>query len=249
MSQDWITIRHPRPEARIRLYCLPHAGAGASVFLAWGKTAPDWLEVCSVQLPGRENRHGETLYSDFAALIAAFGPVLACHVDQPYVLFGHSMGALLAFELSRWMQSGQWRTPSLLVVSAYRAPNRPPRDRSTANLPDDEFLASVAALNGTPAQLLKDPRLRRLLLPVLRADYAVCESYVFEPVPLLDCPVSVYGGINDTDISRVDLEAWSALTSASTSVQLFWGDHFFIRSAQERVLAVVFAQVAGQTGN
>jgi medium-chain acyl-[acyl-carrier-protein] hydrolase len=233
----WILGARPRPQARQRLFCLPYAGGAASGYRSWADLLPADVEVCPVQLPGRGSRFREAPFRRVADLVAALAEGLLPLLDLPFALFGHSMGALVAFELARELRRRGAHAPSLLALSGHQAPRRPAPEPPFSHLPDAEFLAEVRRrYDGIPPEVLAEEELLRLLLPVLRADIEVLESYAYAPEGPLDCPVSCFGGENDPHVSLADLQAWRDETSGPLRVRTFAGGHFFVESARDEVL-------------
>ncbi|HEY1379547.1 MAG TPA: thioesterase domain-containing protein, partial [Gemmataceae bacterium] len=174
-TDRWLAYVRPRPLASVRLFCFPYAGGGASVFRGWADGLPSAVEVCPVQMPGRETRFREPAFTRLPLLIEALAESLYPHLDRPFAFFGHSLGALVAFELARRLRRDGSPEPQHLFVSGSGAPQA--RDHSGAVIhtrPADEFWQEVGRLNGTPAEVLTDGELRDLLLPTLRADFALC---------------------------------------------------------------------------
>jgi medium-chain acyl-[acyl-carrier-protein] hydrolase len=229
---SWIAFCKPNPQARLRLFCFPYAGSGASIFRTWSDGLPLDVEVCPVQYPGRGTRLMETPFTQISPLIYALAQALEPLLDKPFAFFGHSLGALVGFELARQLRRQSGVQPVRLLVSADRAPQIPHRDRPIHALPDGEFLVELRRLNGSPGKVLEDRELMQIMLPVLRADFAVYETYVYAAEPPLDCPISAFGGLHDHRVSGGDLEAWRGQTSASFSLQMFPGDHFFLNTTQ-----------------
>jgi medium-chain acyl-[acyl-carrier-protein] hydrolase len=235
---SWISFRKPAPETRLRLFCFPYAGAGALIFRTWSDGLPADVEVCPVQLPGRGTRSSERPFTHLSTLVEALAEALAPLLDKPFAFFGHSLGALVSFELARRVRSRYGVNPSRLFVSAGRAPQIPRRGPAIHTLPEKEFLAELRRLNGTPSELLEHRELMELMLPLLRADFALFETYVYASEPPLGCPISAFGGLQDRRVQDSDLEAWRTQTSKEFSLQMFPGDHFFLsQPALLRVLA------------
>jgi medium-chain acyl-[acyl-carrier-protein] hydrolase len=235
----WLGRPAPNPEAALRLFCFPYAGGTSLIYRAWPKLLPRAIEVCAVQLPGRGERLSEPAYTNIADLVRALADALLLRLDKPFALFGHSMGALISFELARELRRRAAPPPLHLFVSGRRAPqierSRPP----TYDLPDEEFLLDLRRLNGTPLEVLEHPELMRLLLPLLRADFAVCQTYVYSPEPPLDCPITAFGGLHDGGVPREHVEAWREQTAAAFSVRMLPGDHFFLRTQQHPLLDIL----------
>jgi medium-chain acyl-[acyl-carrier-protein] hydrolase len=242
---SWIAFRKPNPQARLRLFCFPYAGTGASIFRTWSDGLPADVEVCPVQLPGRGTRLTETPFTQLTPLVQALAEALVPLVDKPFAFFGHSLGALVGFELARQLRRQSGVQPVRLFVSADRAPQIPHRDRPIHALPEREFLAQLRRLNGIPGKVLEEMDLMRIMLPVLRADFGVYETYVYSNEPPLNCPISIFGGLQDHRVSRGDLEAWRDQTSVSFSLRMFPGDHFFLNTTQPLLLQVLSQELRG----
>jgi medium-chain acyl-[acyl-carrier-protein] hydrolase len=225
----WIPFRKPDPQSRLRLFCLPYAGAGALIFHKWSDALPRDIEVCPIQLPGRGTRLTEPPFTQLSCLIEALARVLVPLLDKPFAFFGHSLGALIGFELARQIRRQHGLHPVRLFVSAGRAPQIPHRAPPIHTLPDNEFLTELRRLNGTPRELLDHEELMEVMLPIVRADFALYETYLYSAEPPLTCPISAFGGLQDRKVSASDLEAWRSQTSASFSLRMFPGDHFFLK--------------------
>jgi len=242
---SWIACRKPNPQARLRLFCFPYAGTGASIFRTWSNGLPADVEVCPVQFPGRGTRLMETPFTQLSPLVQALAQALVPLLDKPFAFFGHSLGALVGFELARQLRRQFGVQPVRLFVSADRAPQIPPRDRPIHALPEREFLVELRRLNGIPGKVLEEAELMQIMLPVLRADFAVYETYVYSTEPPLNCVISSFGGLQDDRVSRGDLEAWRDQTSDSFSLRMFPGDHFFLNTTQALLLQVLSQELRG----
>jgi medium-chain acyl-[acyl-carrier-protein] hydrolase len=233
----WIVRPRPLPDARLRLFLLPHAGAGASFFRGWVDALPPELrvEVCAVQPPGRENRLREPPVGRWEPLVAAMAEGLVPYLDRPYAVFGHSTGAMLGFELARTCRRAGRPLPAHLFPSGRPAPHLP-RMLFTYDLPDDEFIESVRELGGIPDEVLAHRELMALMLPILRADMAVNELYEHREEPPLDVPITAYGGLDDPRAEPEHLEAWAAHTAREFRARFFPGDHFYLLSDRHQVL-------------
>lgn len=227
----WLAFPRPTPEARLRLICLPYTGAGASLFRRWPELLPPDIEVCAVQLPGRENRRCEQSFTRIGPLVEALAGVVRPLLDKPYALFGHSLGALVAFELARRLRSRDLPEPIVLCVSACDAPQGRTAETEPAIhvLPDAAVIEHVRRLGGTPEEVLGNAGLMRALLPAIRADLAVLETYTYEHEEPLTCPIAVFSGAEDRAIGSADLAAWQEQTRGHCPVRLLPGDHFFMQ--------------------
>lgn len=235
-AESWIVCRKPNPAARLRLFCLPYAGSGVSIFRTWPDGLPSDVEVCPIQLPGRGSRMAETPFTRMAPLVQALSQALRPLLDKPFAIFGHSLGAIIGFELACELRRQSGPPPVHLFVSAHRAPRIPLRDRLIHALPDGEFLDELRHLNGIPEQVLAEAELMRLMLPILRADFAVFETFRDTAGPPLDCPISAFGGLRDDRVAPADLAAWRERTAGPFARRMFPGDHFFMNTARPLLL-------------
>jgi medium-chain acyl-[acyl-carrier-protein] hydrolase len=222
----------------MRLFCFPYAGGSASIYRTWQESFPSTIEVCSVELPGRGKRLAEKPFSNLAKLVEVAAQALLPFFDVPFAFFGHSMGALIGYELAQLIRSEREIAPRNLFVSGHGAPHLP-GTHVTYNLPEDEFIVQLRHLNGTPEEVLEHPELMKLLIPLLRADFEVVETYVAAQYQPLECPITCFGGINDTEVPRENLEAWSEHTTMAFSLHMFPGDHFFLHAAQAHLIRII----------
>lgn len=214
------------------------------MFRTWSELLPPEVEVCPVQLPGREGRLQEQPFNRMSALVENAARALLPYLDRPYAFFGHSMGALLSFELARHLRRMCVRSPSHLFVSGCRAPQLPRQSASIHDLPEDAFLEELRRLNGTPEEVLQNDELLRLLLPTLRADFAICEHYVYAQEEPLSFPLTAFGGLQDSDVPRGDLVAWHEHTRSTFNVRFFAGNHFFLRPARNSLLQALLQDIS-----
>jgi surfactin synthase thioesterase subunit len=228
----------------VKLICLAHAGGGAASFRDWWRELRD-VEVLPVQLPGRERRFHEAPLSSVAEIVEQLAVAAGDVVEEPFAVFGHSMGALIGYELVRKLRDERGMHPTTLFVAGARAPHVPPRERPRHELGDAEFIEQLRALKGTPAAVLDSAELMELTLPILRADFAAIETHVHSPGEPLDCPITAFGGLRDVDVAAGDLAAWAELTRAEFQCTMFEGDHFFVQSSRDRLLAAMRAQLVG----
>ena len=232
--------------ARTRLLCIPFAGGGAWTFRPWPAKLPDDCDVLGVQLPGREDRLGDDPFTHLGPLVSALAdaalPVLSD--GTPYAVFGHSMGALIAYELQRELARRGAPLAGQLFVSGYRAPDLPAPYPPIHELADGEFVDEVARLyDAIPPAAREHEELMELLLPGLRADISVCDTYAHVEGEPLPCPIHVFGGEGDHHVSRADLEAWGALSAGRVEVTMLPGDHFFITTSLDELLGSVSAEL------
>lgn len=241
----WVTLPRPNPTARVRLFCFPYAGAGASVFYTWPQTLPAEVEVCPVQLPGRESRLMEKPYSGMDELTEKLGEVLQPYMDMPFAFFGHSNGAIMSFELARKLRREGRPLPLHLFLSGRPASHMPSRHPKIHHLPEPEFIQQLRRLEGTPEEVLANREIMELLLPLLRADFSLAETYQYREEAPLEIPVSAYGGRTDKDVNEEEVAAWGVHTTAPFRLVMFPGGHFFLNENRPLVLAELVRELRG----
>lgn len=242
-ASTWQVRWHPAPDARLRLFCLPHAGGGALPYRSWAAAlAPD-VEVVAIRLPGRESRFRERPYTRLGDVVTALLGQLGSSLDRPYAVLGHSMGALIGYELAQASRRLGLRPPARLLVSGRPAPDLPDRQKPVHDAPTPRLVARLREMGGTPPEILADPAALDSLLPLLRADFAVAETYRYRGAPPLDCPVSVFGGADDPYARPADLEAWRRHTTAGCTVRVLTGGHFFLHEPDARLVPVIRADL------
>jgi surfactin synthase thioesterase subunit/glycosyltransferase involved in cell wall biosynthesis len=226
-----------------RLFCFPWAGGGAAALAPWRGALASAFTVCPVRLPGRESRAPEAPFERMAPLVEALAAAIRPYLGAPFAFFGHSMGAAVAFELARSLRRAGAPLPAMLIASGAKAP----RFRKNWVAPPDPteagFLAELRRLDGLPAEALEDPALLRAILPALTADAALYRRYVYSEEPPLSFPIRAYGGFEDPNVKREHLEGWRGETTASFAVRQFPGGHFYVRGAQDELLAALAADL------
>jgi medium-chain acyl-[acyl-carrier-protein] hydrolase len=242
-TAGWLFLPRPNPQAALRLFCFPYAGGSANVYRRWPAGLPDSVEVCAVRLPGREGRFREPPFTRLAALVDALAAALPPALDRPFAFFGHSMGGLTAFELARRLRRDGLPMPRHLFLSARAAPQTPGAEWCHT-LPEPQFREHIRGLGGTPREVLEHPELMQMLLPMLRADFAVCETHTHHAGEPLDCPITIFGGLDDTSPRPEQLEGWREHTRAAFRRRMFPGNHFFLHSAESRLLQILSEELA-----
>jgi medium-chain acyl-[acyl-carrier-protein] hydrolase len=236
LTDVWVVRSGVGSPARVRLFCFPYAGGGPTAFRTWAGALPSGVEVCAVQLPGRERRMAELPYTEFDEALRATAYALEAYTDLPYIVFGHSLGALLGFEWARHMRDSGKRCAMHLFLSGQDAPPVSNPLLRLHQLPEPEFIHELKRMGGIPELVLAEPDLMRLLLPRVRADLAVYETYVYEEGEALDCPITVFGALDDHRTSRDGLIAWRRRTTQTSTLRMFPGTHFFLQTAQMEIL-------------
>ncbi len=240
----WVTSFADVPDPVCELVCFPHAGGGSSVFQTWQRHT-DVLRVSAVRLPGRESRLREPAIADLDALVDALAAALSGLTGRPYAFYGHSMGALVAYELTRRLRAEGLPLPRGLFVAGMDAPQRLDLDRAH-DLPRDELVAWLVGVNGLDAEVLEYPALIDLMLPTIRADLAVVENYEHRRQPPLPVPIHVLRGRGDVQVSVEGSGGWAELTSAGCAVTDLDGDHFFVQHNERRIVSLIESDLVGE---
>lgn len=236
----WLPLYQHEPNARLRLFCFPHAGGNAQSFRAWSKQLGPKYEICAVQTPGRWNRYQEPPISHFPTLVDLVTTSLQEYFSQPFALFGHSVGALLAFEVARDLRRKGLPRPRYLFLAGRRAPTIHQREPAISSLSDEALVAFIADRFGAiPEPVLNDPEMLKIILPLLRADLELAQNYVYAAEPPLESPIAAFGGMSDRTTLPFWLEAWRDQTSADFTVKMFPGGHFFLDTARGDLLKSV----------
>ena len=241
---SWIVTRATGAE-RVRLFCFPFAGGSGLTYRPWHDGLPQQIGVHAVQLPGRGPRLAEAPIDDMEALLDAFMPSLLPLLDRPFALFGHSMGAAIAYETARRLASRHRLHPVRVFVSARAAPVRSSRRAETFALNDEAFRARLRLLGGTPEEVLREPELMAMFLPMLRADFRLNDLYAPAPGPNLVCPMTVFGGRDDPVVHIDELDAWRNLAGGEYERIMFEGGHHYFRDAQADLLAAIALRLIG----
>lgn len=222
------------------LLCFPYAGGSAMrIYREWVRPLAGTAEVVPVELPGRGARLGEALLTRVDELADDALRTVLPRLDRPYALFGHSLGALVAFELARKLEHRHARPALHLFVSGHEAPHLNLQKHNDYLLPSAEFKARLRELAGTPEEVLAEEELLELLVPIIRADFEAADTYTYRAAPPLSCPMTVYGGTDDPEAPPDTLPEWAQQTQAVTEVRVLPGNHFFLHHQQSRLLSGV----------
>ena len=234
-SNEWVAGA-PGADGRLQLFCFPYAGAGTALFASWQRALPE-VAVRPIRLPGREARLSEPAFTSVHPLVESLAEALEPELARPFALFGHSLGAIVSFELARRLRRLGRPRPRLVVVSAQSAPHVPSPRPPIYDLPEDEFLAAIANFGGTPPAVLADRELLALVVSTLRADLTVTDTYRFTPEPALESPIAMFGGRDDPLVPEEELVAWREHSTRPDGVHLFDGGHFYVHERRDRFLA------------
>jgi medium-chain acyl-[acyl-carrier-protein] hydrolase len=242
-TANWFYRPVKKNRPTFRLYCFPYAGGSPTLFRPWAHAVPDHLEVVGIQLPGRGPRMMEAQLPDMDALACGVADAIARNGDVRFAFFGHSMGALLAFEVTRRLRRQGAPQPCHLFASGCRAPHLKGDRKAVEAMSDDEFLATLRDLNGTPESVLDDPELMDLVFPVLKADFTAIDRWQLRPDRPLDVPITAIGGRTDPHVSAEAVQAWREHTRQEFQFRMFAGDHFFIHDNEQLVLQLIFGSL------
>lgn len=235
-ADKWFLFPKPNPTASLRLFCFHYAGGSAQIFHTWAADLPPTVEIGAVQLPGRGRRLAEPKITRLLPLSRIVAQALQQYLDKPFVFFGHSMGALLCFEVARNLRRESHLEPAHIFISATHAPHRRTLDERLSVLPKTALVKKLHGFNGAPPEALQNEELMDLMLPTIRADFELCETYEYHPEAPLGCPLTIYGGIEDHEVERDRLASWGEMTTGPSSIRMFPGGHFFINTSQSTFL-------------
>jgi surfactin synthase thioesterase subunit/acyl carrier protein len=244
LNQRWFKFSQRNSKPLFRLFCFSHAGSGASAFNTWSEKFPAEIEVCSIQLPARENRIKEAPFTRLQPLIQTLAPLIEPYLDLPFAFFGHSMGGLISFELARELRRRNWQIPAYLFVGGCCAPHIPDLELPIHTLPEPKFIDVISSYNGVPESILKNLKLMQMFIPTLRADLEVLETYFHTKEELLESPIYAFGGFKDSKVSPVQIAAWEQETKAKFSLKMFDDDHFFVRGKEDEIITTIKAAIA-----
>ncbi len=236
-ADRWLIPITPPRSAGVRMICFPYAGAGATIYRAWGKLLDPRIECFAIQPPGRGTRFSEDLLTNVGEYARqASAAILSLPTDRPIVLFGHSLGALAAYETAVHMKQ-VGRLIDCLVVSGRQAPDMPSKREPISHLHNDAFIKNMATYNGTPPEVLASQDLLELLLPMIKADFSMSENYSARPGVRLSCRVLALGAMDDDWLDEDSIDAWKKVTSGEFQTQWFEGDHFYLNHHAEKLVA------------
>ena len=226
-----------RPDARVRLFCFTYAASSAQIFHRWNDYAPEWLEISGCELPGHGARLAETPLDTQDAAALEIANTLEPLLDRPYALFGHCLGAALAYEATRILSERGKPQPVRLFSSGARGPHLGIPIADVESMEDDEFIEHMHAAYSAPIEFLRHPEMRPLFLPMVRADARMTQNYRYAPGPRVSYPVTAVAGETDPDVQREHLEGWRQHTDAEVTTRIYPGNHFFFLESAPRLLA------------
>ena len=242
-SNLWFARHKHSGGTQLRVICFPYAGGGASIFRDWVKTLNLPIELAAALLPGREGRMGEPAYSCIFKLSRELTRAMAAFWEMPFILYGHSMGALLAYTLCQELRQQGLPQPERLIVSGARPPHIP-ETKPLHHLEDDAFIGALRRFSGTPEAILENEELMGLFMPMLRADFALEETYEHVSRPLLDVPITAISGTQDQEVSPEEMAQWAQHSSREFDQHQIHGGHFFINSHRAENIDIIRSSVA-----
>ena len=240
MSQ-WIVKPNPKPQAEIRLLCFPYAGGGASIYVPWKNKLPDNVELNIVQPPGRGMHFSAKPIGEMSELIAGLLPHVEEILRSDYIIFGHSVGSRVGFELIRQALKKGFQAPLHFFASGSSGPDKECFPEKVHELPDDEFITVLKNVDGTPSEVLQNRELIELFMPALRADFKIAEEYSYRDSFTMPSDITVLSGIEDK-ITHDELRMWQRF-GRNMEIKMCGGGHFFIDTHQEQVLDIVNAKL------
>jgi len=235
-TSAWFQNDDAHDHADFKMFCFPYAGGTAYMFKKWGEMLPSTVQVIPVELPGRGARLQEPAFISLPALIEELTGLIRPLLNKQFFFYGHSMGATIAFELARALRRKYGCEPEALFVGGRRAPQVASGEPVTYHLPKSEFIEDLIKLDGTPKEVIENDELMEMMIPLLRADFQLIQTYEYTPDTPLRCPISVYGGLQDCHVPRDLLLPWKEQTKSRFSLHMLPGDHFFLRSSQAQLL-------------
>ena len=238
-SSPWFPKPMTSQRGQLKLFCFPYAGGTSQIYRGWDEYLPPAVELVPVELPGRNLRLRDPAFVSLPVLVQALTTEISPMADEPFAFFGHSLGAIVAFELARNMRRVLNREPEVLCVSGRRAPQIPSNKPTTYDLPRDEFIAELRRIDGTPSEVLEHQELMELMIPLLRADFELIETYKYDEGAPLGCPIAAYAGRSDDEATEELMSGWRSQTASGFSLEVVPGDHFFLRASQTRLLRLL----------
>ena len=231
---------------KIKLYCIPYAGGSAAIYYRWRPYFQDNIEIVPLELKGRGQRVGEAFYESLEEAVEDLFDIIKDELDNsPYMIFGHSMGSMLAFQLVHKIQENRYPMPMRLFVSGRKSPIYSSIGENMHDASIEKIKAKMLSYGGTPPEVFEDPKLIEYFLPVIRADYYMMEKFVYKDFEeKLDCKIAVFYGLDDKDTDEETVKEWSKYTMSNINVYAFEGNHFFIESNKNKVCETINQIVA-----
>lgn len=240
MASKWYRpVKSGTAPVQCQLFCFPYGGGNTTFYQTWAKQLPPGIQIVVCQLPGRTTRFKESAFTAYDPLLKELVAELLKVIKGPYAFFGHSMGALLSFEMARSLRRQSAPLPRCFFPSGHKAPQLSRTREKIAHLPEAQFIEKLIEYNGISETILENKDLMELLLPTIRADFTMLESHQYREEAPLDLPIYASGGTRDSKVSLEDLKAWGIQTTGEFEYQMYEGDHFFIHPMEKDVVSQV----------
>ncbi|MBT7443437.1 MAG: thioesterase [Methylococcales bacterium] len=239
LKTPWLTYFQQVPGAKLSLVCFPYAGGGGHIFAQWKENLPSNINIIAVNPPGRGARMMETPFSQMSPLIADLLPAIKALMNTPVIFFGHSLGAVTAFEVARALRKQNVPLPKKLLAAGRRAPQVENDSGAIYHLPDAEFTEEIRKKKGTPEEVLNNDELMALVLPMLKADFEIADTHQYQDEAPFDFPISYFWGKEDKPVNRNNDDAWAQQTHAEYQHHELNGGHFFLHSEKEQLLSLI----------
>ena len=234
-----IRFGHKTETPLIRLFCFHFAGGSALSFKNWAKYLPENIELIAIQLPSRDGRYTEAALTETTQVVESIRQQILPYLTKPYIIFGHSLGALISYELLHDLNKPEIMPPALFIPSAYRAPHLPAKAKPAYTLPDKEFIARLEQFEGTSKVVLENQELMAAFLPRIRADFQILETYKYQQRPRLNTPILAIMGKDDPHVAKNELLDWEGHTQEKFRCHFFEGGHFFIHTAEQELMQMI----------
>ncbi|EMY6536364.1 thioesterase [Salmonella enterica] len=234
---------HKNTDDIIQLFCFPYAGASASIFKSWQSFLPSHIEVVGIQYPGHGSRISEKPYSSSNDIVNEMLNNIFNFQKKPFALFGHSMGAMIAFDLAKRIVTSLKQKPIHLFISGLAPPQLRKINNFNKTRTNNELINLMEQLGGTHSEILSNKELMGLILPALRSDFQIADNWFVEDVFDLSIPLTILGGDADNEVPEESLTYWSAYTTKKTTIKIYSGDHFFINTNKYQILNDISTQL------
>jgi medium-chain acyl-[acyl-carrier-protein] hydrolase len=246
----WFYVPCPKTDPALRLFCFPFAGGTAEIFHQWPEGLPRDVEMCAVQPPGRSTRLKEPPLTRISIIVEQLAQAMFPFLDKPFAFFGHSMGAMVLFDLAHHLKQNGGKLPVHIFVSGRRAPQVPSLHPHIHHLTNEECISIMRGYNAVPEEILENSQLMKLLMPVIKADFEAVEKWTYEEKPSLEIPIWAFAAVNDNLASRENMEVWNLHTCKAFKLFTFPGQHFFIQDppSQKAILQLVSTALDYWTG-
>jgi medium-chain acyl-[acyl-carrier-protein] hydrolase len=237
--KQWVSCPRQVTTPKLRLICFPPAGSGTVIYQKWAAHLIPDVEMWIIRLPGRETRLREPVFTSMKPLLESLADTFSPHLTQPYLFFGHSLGGLVSYELSCYLRNYSKSMPLHLLISGHRAPHRPPLNPPVHQADDQCFLQRIKDMGGTPDKFFEMKDLIQMMLPALRADFTIWETYQYHSEPPLNIPITAFGSDGDKDAAEEDILAWEQYTEAEFRAHMFHGSHFYFQNDPKPLLKLI----------